>query len=75
VEVKRRWIDPEHGALSVARQCALAGLARSSYYFTPTATESAENLALMRKIDELYLQRPFFGYRPIATCGREPAPP
>ena len=71
MEVKRRWIDPKHGALSVARQCALAGLARSSYYFTPTATESAENPALMRKIDELYLQRPFFGYRRIAGWLRD----
>ena len=55
----------------MARQCALAGLARSSYYFTPTASESAENLALMRKIDELYLERPFFGYRRMAGWLRE----
>lgn len=47
----------------MARQCSLVGLARSSYYFTPMATESQENLRLMRCIDELYLQRPFFGYR------------
>ena len=71
MEVKRRWIDPEHGGLSVARPCALAGLARSSYYFTPTASESAENLARMRKIDELYLERPFFGYRRMAGWLRE----
>ena len=46
----------------MARQCELIELARSSYYYTPMATESPENLRLMRKIDELYLQRPFFGY-------------
>jgi putative transposase len=63
VEVKRRWIDPSHPELSVARQCELVELARSSYYFTPTATESEENLELMRKIDEMYLQWPFYGYR------------
>lgn len=62
LEVKRRWIDVDHPVLSVARQCALVGLARSSYYFTPIATESAENLRLMRQIDELYLKRPFYGY-------------
>jgi putative transposase len=65
--VKRKWIDPCHGQLSVIRQCELLELARSSYYYTPMATESAENLRLMRQIDELYLQRPFFGYRRI--CG------
>ncbi len=47
--------------MSVAQQCALIELSRSSYYYEPTATESPENLRLMRKIDELYLKRPFFG--------------
>jgi putative transposase len=47
--------------LSVARQCGLVGLARSSYYHEPMGTESPENLRLMRQLDELYLKRPFFG--------------
>ncbi len=63
MEVKRKWIDPSHPYFSVVRQCELVDLARSSYYYTPMATESEENLKLMRKIDELYLQRPFYGYR------------
>jgi putative transposase len=46
--------------LSIVEQCALAGLARSSYYYEPVP-ESEENLALMRVIDELYLKRPFYG--------------
>ena len=42
----------EHGGeLSLARQCALLGVSRSSQYYTP-AGESAENLALMRRLDE-----------------------
>jgi len=45
----------------VARQCALLGLPRSSYYYEPMGTESDANLRLMRQIDELYLKRPFFG--------------
>jgi putative transposase len=51
--------------LSVAAQCELLGLARSTYYYEP-ATESAENLALMRRIDEQYLNTPFFGSRRMA---------
>lgn len=43
------------------RQCALVGLPRSSYYHVPLLTESAENLRLMRQIDQLYLKRPFCG--------------
>ena len=43
------------------RQCALLGLPRSSCYYRPIEGECDENLRLMRQIDELYLQRPFFG--------------
>jgi putative transposase len=39
----------------------LVGLSRSSYYHESLGTESPENLALMRVIDELYLKRPFYG--------------
>lgn len=47
--------------LSIVRQCALAGLSRSSYYYEPLGTETEENLDLMRAIDRLYLMRPFYG--------------
>ena len=45
--------------LSLVRQCALAGVSRSSLYYRP-AGESAENLALMREIDEVHLKYPFY---------------
>jgi putative transposase len=51
--------------LSIARQCELLGLPRSTCYFSP-AGETAENLALMQRIDELYTQRPFYGSRKLA---------
>ena len=63
-EVKRQCIDPNHKHLSVARQCRLIGLARSSWYYEPLG-ESAENLVLMREIDRLYIKRPFFGTRKV----------
>src|SRR3954467_4614497 len=65
VDQRRQGIDPEH-SLTIARQCELLGLARSTYYHVPQP-ESAEDLQLMRKIDELYLQRPFFGSRKMAV--------
>jgi putative transposase len=48
--------------LSVRRQCELLGLSRSSLDYEP-AGESAENLRLMRKIDEQYTACPFYGSR------------
>lgn len=60
-EVKRTWIESRYPQLAVGRQCELLGMPRSSWYYAPMATESEENLRLMRQIDELYLKRPFYG--------------
>ena len=57
------FIEPQHPDLSIVKQCALVGLSRSSYYYTPCGAESAENLRYMRLIDEQYLRTPFFGSR------------
>jgi putative transposase len=46
---------------------------RSTWYYSP-AVETAENLALMRRIDELYLRCPFYGSRRMAEvlgCNRK----
>lgn len=48
--------------LSLRRQCALVGISRSGYYYEPVA-ETAENLALMRRLDELHLAHPVYGSR------------
>ena len=52
------------GPLSLSRQCALVGVSRSSLYYRPRG-ESAENLALMRRIDELHMAYPFYGSRQL----------
>jgi hypothetical protein len=44
----------------MVQRCALVGLARSTHYYEPVP-ERAENLMLMRLIDELFLKRPFYG--------------
>jgi putative transposase len=64
VSEKRQWIEPGHPTLSVRRQCALLELSRSSLYYEPCG-ESPENLALMRKIDEMALEWPFYGSRRV----------
>jgi len=63
--VKRKWIDQEHSILSMARQCELLDLPRSTWYYRP-AGESAKNLALMRKFDVQYTKTPFYGSRKMA---------
>jgi putative transposase len=50
----------------VKRQVQLLGLSRSSVYYRPRPI-SARDLKLMRRIDELHLEAPFFGARKIAA--------
>lgn len=54
-------IDRSHD-LPVVRQCRVLGIARSTAYYTPEPV-SPEDLALMRRIDELHLEFPFAGSR------------
>jgi len=58
---RRTWVDRVDSPVSISRQCALLQVPRSSVYYTPNTTESPENLALMRLIDEQYLKTPFYG--------------
>ena len=55
----------DHPALNLSRQCRLLSVGRSSLYYEPKG-ESAETLALMRRIDELFLKYPFYGARRMA---------
>jgi putative transposase len=62
VDRKRVLVGPDGCELSICRQCELIDLNRSTYYLPP-AVESAENLRLMRLIDEQFLKTPFYGSR------------
>ncbi len=58
-------MEPDHAVLSIVRQCDLLSISRSGFYYEPRG-ESAENLALMRLIDEAYLHFPYYGSRQMA---------
>jgi len=59
-------IEAAHPVLSVRRQCALLRLARSGLYYEAQG-ESAENLTLMRLLDEAYTAWPFYGVRKMTA--------
>lgn len=63
-------IEPGHNSISVRRQCHLIGLSRASLYYEP-AEESAENLLLMRLLDEQYTRTPFYGVLKMMAWLRE----
>jgi putative transposase len=57
-------INPD-SRLTIMRQCELLDLNRSSVYYQPKPI-GPDDLALMRRIDELLLLHPFFGSRRLA---------
>ena len=63
---RRVMVRRPHPGLSLSRQCRLLSIGRSWLYYTPKG-ESAESLALMRRIDELFLKQAgvFYGFLPI----------
>ncbi len=61
LSTRRNWVKPCSLDYSIRRQCRLAGVSRSGIYYKP-APVTAENLLLMRLIDEQYLRHPEFGY-------------
>ena len=58
-------INPGHKRLSIVRQCELVSISRTSFYRRP-ASESGENLELMRLIDEAFIEAPWYGTRQMA---------
>ncbi len=59
---RRAMVERPAADLSVSRQCALLSVARSGVY-RPKPEPGADDLALMRRIDELHLELPFYGSR------------
>ena len=55
-------VEPANPDLSIGKQCRLLSISRSSFYYRSKG-ETALNLMLMRKIDEQFLEKPFFGVR------------
>jgi len=68
---RKHMIDRDHAKLSVSKQCTAVGIARGCVYYRPKPT-SQQNLALMKRMDELFMNYPFYGSRQmIAHLKRE----
>ena len=65
----RRALVDGGGAPSIRKQCELLGLARSGVYRKPRPAND-DDLALMRRLDELFTAWPFLGSRRMAAMLR-----
>ena len=59
----------DDAVLPVVAQCRLLKIARSTLYYRPVPV-SADDLAVMRRVDELHLAWPFYGSRRMAAVLR-----
>jgi putative transposase len=66
---RRALLDRDHARLSIRRQCALLGLARSGIY-RPPSPANENDLAVMRRLDELFTAWPFLGSRRMTVMLR-----
>jgi putative transposase len=66
---RKALLDHDHPMLSIRRQCSLVGLARSGIY-QPVRIANDDELAIMRRLDELFLAWPFFGSRRMTAMLR-----
>jgi len=77
---RRAKLDRGHPDLSMRRQCAMLGVARSGVYRQPRpaipgSSPGTTDLEAMRRIDALFTARPFYGARRIARTLSEEAFP
>ena len=63
---RRDMINRKHRELSLARQCSLLGISRSSVYYRRVPAR-AEDLELMALMDRQYLKTPFYGSRKMTA--------
>jgi putative transposase len=66
---RRRTLVETEDEPSIRRQCELLEISRTAYYYQP-CPETEENLALMRRLDELHLEHPVYGSRRLTVMLR-----
>ncbi|MFP5043129.1 IS3 family transposase [Parasediminibacterium sp. JCM 36343] len=63
-------LEEANGQLSIVKQCGLLSLHRSRFYYV-ACPETADNLAIMRWLDEQYFSTPFYGVLRLCALLRQ----
>lgn len=65
MSAKRSLIIRNELGISIDRQCELADLSRSSFYYEAEPPFGRADLQILHRMDAIYTERPFYGYRRI----------
>ena len=63
MDYKKQLIEPRYKQISISRQCELINLNRSSYYFKNSNELKNEDYMVMKKMDEIFTEHPYYGTR------------
>ncbi|WP_188318665.1 hypothetical protein [Paenibacillus larvae] len=64
LEARKVMVERNHAEINVKRQADLLSVNRTSIYrHRKEHCESEENVQIMHRIDEIYMEHPYFGYR------------
>src|SRR6202142_923690 len=66
---RRARVDRDNPVLAIVAQCRMLKIARSTLYYRPAPVDP-DDLAVMRRMDELYLASPFYGSRRMVAVLR-----
>ena len=67
---RRAIVERDDPDVPIAAECRLLNVARSTLYYQPTPVDP-DDLALMRRMDELYTKWPFYGSRRMVAALRQ----
>lgn len=62
--IKKTLVKSELNNISIHKQCKIIDFTRSNYYYK-NSQPSANKLSLLKEIDNIYTDIPFFGYRKV----------
>ena len=67
---RRAMLEQDHERLSLRRQCWLLSVSRAGLSYQPVAVDE-QNLQIMRRLDEWYMEHPDLGHRRLVVLLRE----
>ncbi|MCY9511153.1 IS3 family transposase, partial [Paenibacillus larvae] len=72
LEARKMMVERNHAEINVKRQADLLSVNRTSVYrHRKEHRESEENVQIMHRIDEIYMEHPYFGYRRMTRFLRD----
>lgn len=63
-------VDSSNSEISIAKQCQLLSVNRSTYYYKPKPIDRSEEYEIKWLIDQIYTDHPEFGYRRMTVILR-----